>query len=161
MGGKRGRHETDALTEVAGAVAGEPSPLALLHRLFDLVVDLTRASRGAMISTGPDGRARDMILLGTSGRRRRWEPASVTAEVVGALLGDMKSTRLQGLAIPSTSLGFPAHQPPVTSLVGGQVRAASRPVSPASSRRTRTARRAGTAACSTPRSSRTPRSSAT
>jgi hypothetical protein len=122
MNGERSRLEADALMEMALAIASGRPLAAVLHRLLDLVVELTGASRGAMISIDADGSVRDVILSGPGGRL----PSSVTAECVGALLHDTRSSRLQGLELPSGSLGFPAGDPPVTSLIGCQIRAHDR-----------------------------------
>jgi hypothetical protein len=65
---------------------------------------------------------RDVILSGPDGRL----PSSATAEVVRALLHDTRSSRLQGVELPSGSLGFPVDDPPVTSLTGSQIRALNR-----------------------------------
>jgi len=108
--------------EMATAIASERPLVTVLRRLLELVVELTHAGRGAMISLDPEGRVRQTTLSGTSGRRTRRGLPSATAEVVTALLGGTRSTRLQGLALPSSSLGFPVHEPPVTSLVGVQIR---------------------------------------
>src|SRR5215467_1899214 len=122
MRGEHSRLERDALMEMATAIASERPLVTVLRRLLDLVVDLTHAGRGALISMDPEGHRRQMILSGTSGRRPRRGPSSGTAEVVTALLRDTISTRLRDVTLPSSSLGFPAHESPVTSLVGGQIR---------------------------------------
>src|SRR5215469_7034447 len=122
MCAERSRLEADALMEMAVAIAAGRPLRTVLHRLLDLVVELTRAGRGAVISIDPDGCVRDLILSGASGPDPRPGPAFAAAGVVKALLADTTSTRLQGLALPSSSLGFPAHEPPVNSLVGGQIR---------------------------------------
>lgn len=122
MNGDRSRLEADALMEMALAIASERPLMAVLHRLLDLAVELTGASRGAMISIDADGSVRDVVLSGPDERR----PSSVTAEIVWALLRDTRSSRLQGLELASGSLGFPADDPPVTSLIGSQIRALDR-----------------------------------
>jgi GAF domain-containing protein len=122
MNGDRSRLEADALMEMALAVASGRPLVAVLHRLLDLVVELTEASRGVMISVDAGGGVRDVILSGPDGRL----PSSATAEVVQALLHDTRSSRLQGLELPSGSLGFPADEPPVNSLIGSQIRALDR-----------------------------------
>src|SRR5215471_790451 len=114
MDGERSRLEADALMEMALAIASERPLVAVLHRLLDLVVELTGASRGAMIAIDADGSVRDAILSGPDGPL----PSSATADVVRALLHDTRSSRLQGLELPSGSLGFPVDGPPVTSLIG-------------------------------------------
>jgi len=108
--------------EMAVTIASGRPLVTALHRLLDLAVGLTHASRGAMISTDRDGHVCDMILSGAPGRPPEPGLSSVTAEVVSALLCDTRSTRLHGISLPSSSLGFPADHPPVTSLVGGQIR---------------------------------------
>jgi GAF domain-containing protein len=122
MNGERSRLEADALMEIALTIASERPLVAVLHRLLDLVVGLTGASRGAVISIDADGSVRDLILSGPDGRL----PSSTTAEVVRALLHDTRSSRLHGLELPSASLGFPVDDPPVTSLIGSQIRALNR-----------------------------------
>src|SRR5215472_14520841 len=122
MKGERSRLEADALMEMALAVASGRPLATILHRLLDLAVELTRASRGAMISIDAGGRVRDVILSGLDGRL----PSAATSEVVRALLHDTRSIRLQGLTLPPGSLCFPADDPPVTSLVGSQIRVLER-----------------------------------
>jgi hypothetical protein len=122
MNGERSRLEAEALMEMALAIASGRPLVAVLHRLLDLVVELTGASRGAMISIDADGGVRDVILSGPDGR----PASSATAAVVAALLRDTRSSRLQGLELPSSSLGFPDDDPPVTSLIGSQIRALDR-----------------------------------
>jgi len=126
MNGERSRLEADALMEMAVAIASGRPLAAALHRLLQLAVDLTHASRGAMISTDRDGHVCDMIVSGAPGRSPEPGLSSLTAEVVSALLCDTRSTRLHGIALPSSSLGFPADHQPVTSLVGGQIRVLDR-----------------------------------
>jgi hypothetical protein len=122
MCGEQSRHERDALMEMATAIASERPLPTVLRRLLVLVVELTHAGRGALISMDPDGRVRQMVLSGPSGRRPRRGPSTATAGVVTGLLGETTSTRMRDVTLTSSSLGFPAHELPVTSLVGGQIR---------------------------------------
>jgi signal transduction histidine kinase len=126
MNGERSRLEADALMEMAVAIASGRPLLAASHRLLDLAVDLTHASRGAMISTDRDGHVCDVILSGAPGRSPEPGLPSVTAEIISGLLCDTRSTRLHGISLPSSSLGFPADHQPVTSLVGSQIRVLDR-----------------------------------
>jgi len=124
MDGERRRHETDGLIQAALAVASESEPASVLRRLLDLLVDLTEASGGAIISLDPDGRVCDFVASDPSWLAS-W-PAAPADGILGDLLRDQRPVRLHGVALQPDALGFAAHQPPIGSLLGGRISAMGR-----------------------------------
>ncbi|HZD01003.1 MAG TPA: GAF domain-containing sensor histidine kinase [Actinomycetes bacterium] len=108
-------------------LASELSLPAILQRLVDLAVELTRARYGALGVLGRDGTLVDFITTGvTEDQRRAIGHLPMGRGVLGVLVRDVRPLRLADLTQDPRSVGFPPNHPPMRSFLGAPVVARGR-----------------------------------
>ena len=106
-------------------LSSELSLAALLQRLVEVAAELTGARYGALGVIDDTGtRLVDFITTGITAEDRAAIGALPQGRgILGALITDAKSLRLESLGQDPRSVGFPPHHPPMTSFLGAPVRA--------------------------------------
>ena len=123
----RVRDRDDLLIEAGLALASERSLEAVLQRIVELAVDITVARYGAISVLAPDGRIQEFITEGITDDERALIGDPPTGHgILGLLISEARPLRLAEIAAHPMSVGFPAHHPPMRSLLGAPVLARGR-----------------------------------
>ena len=111
------------LIEAGLALAAELSLDAVLRRIVEVAVELTGARYGALGVLTPDGRSiEEFVTIGISdGERAAIGDPPTGHGLLGALITEAKPLRISNIADDPRSVGFPAHHPPMRSLLGAPV----------------------------------------
>lgn len=114
----------DQLLESALVLASDLSLPAVLQRIVELAVSLTKARYGALGVLQSDGRIRDFITVGISPQQRQAiGPLPQGKGILGVLISDARPLRLHRIADDPRSVGFPPNHPPMHSFLGAPVKA--------------------------------------
>jgi signal transduction histidine kinase len=118
------RDRKDVLLEAGLALASELSLPIVLQRIVDLAAEVTDARYGALGVIGESGDLVDFITKGISAKERRAIGELPHGRgILGLLIREPRSIRIQNLGEHSKSVGFPAHHPPMGSFLGAPVQA--------------------------------------
>jgi signal transduction histidine kinase len=100
-------------------LSAELSLGAVLQRIVDLAVEITGARYGALGVIGPDGRLAEFVTAGVDDETREaiGDPP-VGRGVLGVMIEEGRSLRLDDIRSHARSVGFPPHHPPMTSFLG-------------------------------------------
>jgi signal transduction histidine kinase len=114
----------DALLEAGLTLASELSLPMVLQRIVDLAAQVTDARYGALGVIGEGGGLVEFITTGLSAKQRRAiGPLPQGRGILGLLISEPRSIRIENIASHSKSVGFPAHHPPMSSFLGAPVQA--------------------------------------
>jgi signal transduction histidine kinase len=114
----------DALLEAGLTLASELSLPMVLQRIVDLAAQVTDARYGALGVIGEGGGLAEFITTGLSAKQRRAiGPLPRGRGILGLLISEPRSIRIENIAGHSKSVGFPAHHPPMSSFLGAPVQA--------------------------------------
>lgn len=107
------------LIESGLALSSELSLGAVLQRIIKLGVEITGARFGAVGVIGPDGRLSEFVTTGIDEETRAaiGDPP-IGRGVLGVLIEEGQSIRLDDIRSHPRSVGFPPHHPPMTSFLG-------------------------------------------
>jgi two-component system, NarL family, sensor histidine kinase DevS len=122
MNGRRDRK--DALLEAGLTLASELSLPMVLQRIVDLATEVTDARYGALGVIGPGGELIDFITTGVSAKQRRAIGALPRGRgILGLLIREPRSVRVEEIGKHPDSVGFPPNHPPMHSFLGAPVQA--------------------------------------
>jgi signal transduction histidine kinase len=112
------------LIEAGMVLASERSLEAVLQRIVELAVELTRARYGALGVLAPDGESiEEFVTVGiTPEEREAIGDPPVGHGLLGELIRDPRPMRIPDIGADPRSVGFPEHHPTMTSLLGAPVR---------------------------------------
>jgi len=114
----------DVLLEAGLALASELSLPMVLQRIVDLAAQVTDARYGALGVIGDGGELEEFITTGLSAKQRRAiGPPPRGLGILGLLLREPRSVRIENIGSHPKSVGFPANHPPMTSFLGAPVQA--------------------------------------
>jgi signal transduction histidine kinase len=114
----------DVLLEAGLALASELSLPMVLQRIVDLAAQVTDARYGALGVIGDKGELVEFITTGLSAKQRRAiGPLPRGLGILGLLIREPRSLRIQNIGDHPKSVGFPAHHPPMGSFLGAPVQA--------------------------------------
>jgi signal transduction histidine kinase len=114
----------DALLEAGLTLASELSLPMVLQRIVDLAAQVTDARYGALGVIGEGGELVEFITTGLSARQRRAIGLLPRGRgILGLLINEPRSVRIDDIAAHPKSVGFPAHHPPMSSFLGAPVQA--------------------------------------
>jgi signal transduction histidine kinase len=107
------------LIESGLVLSSELSLGAVLQRIVELGTEITGARFGALGVIGPDGRLSEFVTTGVDDETRAaiGDPP-VGRGVLGVLIEEGRSIRLDDIRSHPRSVGFPAHHPEMTSFLG-------------------------------------------
>jgi signal transduction histidine kinase len=112
----------DQLLESVLILASDLSLDVVLQRIIELAVKLTDARYGALGVVGSDGRLLDFITTGITPEQRQAIGSLPVGEgILGVLIRDAKSLRLQRISNDPRHVGFPPNHPPMGSFLGAPV----------------------------------------
>lgn len=101
------------------AITSDLSITRVLHRIVDLARELSDARYGALGVPGPDGELESFFTSGlTREEEERIGHRPRGRGILGLLLREPQTVRLRDLNSHPAAVGFPAHHPPMTSLLG-------------------------------------------
>ena len=101
------------------ALSSELSLGAVLRRIIDLAVEITGARYGALGVIGPDGRLAEFATTGIDDEARAAiGDLPVGRGVLGVLIEEGRSIRLDDIRSHPRSVGFPPHHPEMSSFLG-------------------------------------------
>jgi signal transduction histidine kinase len=111
------------LIEAGMILASELSLDAVLLRIVELAVELTRARYGALGVLTPDGRAiEEFITVGITPEERAALGDPPTGHgLLGALITEASPLRIPDIGADARSVGFPPNHPPMKSLLGAPI----------------------------------------
>lgn len=108
-----------ALTEAGVALTSELSLQAVLQKVVEVARQQIGARYAALSVLGADGRIAQFITDGISPEERELIGSPPTGRgLLGVLLHQGESLRLDDMSKDPRSSGFPPHHPPMTSLLG-------------------------------------------
>lgn len=114
----------DALLEAGLTLASELSLPMVLQRIVDLAAQVTDARYGAIGVIGDGGDLVEFVTTGLSAKQRRAiGPLPRGRGILGLLIREPHSMRIEKLGDHPNSVGFPAHHPPMDSFLGAPVKA--------------------------------------
>jgi signal transduction histidine kinase len=114
-----------ALDRATRAIAGELDLDRVLQLIVDSVRELVAAKYAALGIVGGDGAIERFITSGMSAETRaRIGPLPRGHGLLGTIIRDGVTLRIPDIAQHPDTYGFPAHHPPMTSLLGVPVRLA-------------------------------------
>jgi signal transduction histidine kinase len=115
-----------ALDRATRAIAGELDLDRVLQLIVDSVRELVAARYAALGIVGEDGAIERFITSGMSAETRaQIGPLPRGHGLLGTIIRDGVTLRIPDIAQHPDTYGFPAHHPPMTSLLGVPVRVAS------------------------------------
>ena len=118
------RDPKDALLEAGLTLASELSLPMVLQRIVDLSVQVTDARYGALGVIGEGNELVDFITTGISAKQRRAIGAQPRGRgILGLLVREPRTVRLQEIGSHPQSVGFPPNHPPMHSFLGSPVKA--------------------------------------
>ncbi len=108
-----------AFTEAGIALASELSLDVILQKLVDLAREVIGAQYGALSVLGPGGEIEQFLTSGITEEQRRLIGALPRGRgLLGVLLREGSTLRVDDMGQDSRSVGFPANHPPMRSLLG-------------------------------------------
>ena len=114
----------DALLEAGLTLASELSLPMVLQRIVDLAAQVTDARYGALGVIGDGGELVEFITTGLSAKQRRAIGALPRGlGILGLLIREPHSMRIENIGDHPKSVGFPPHHPPMASFLGAPVQA--------------------------------------
>ena len=114
----------DALLRAGLTLASELSLPMVLQRIVDLAAQVADARYGALGVIGEGGDLVEFITTGLSVKQRRAIGRLPRGRgILGLLISEPRSIRIDNIAGHAKSVGFPAHHPPMTSFLGAPVQA--------------------------------------
>jgi signal transduction histidine kinase len=125
-----GRAAVEALSDAVGAVAGVLEVESVLQLIVDRVRALVGARYAALGILADDRRHIERFLTsGITDEQRRLLGALPQGHgLLGLIITEGRSLRIPHIAEHPASYGFPAHHPPMTSLLGVPVRLKNRTI---------------------------------
>ena len=112
------------LLEVGLTLASELSLPMVLQRIVDLAAQVTDARYGALGVIGDGGELVEFITTGLSAKQRRAIGSLPRGRgILGLLIREPRSIRIEKIGDHPKSVGFPAHHPPMGSFLGAPVKA--------------------------------------
>ncbi len=113
-----------ALSQAAIAITSELSLDRVLQRIADIARELIGARYAALGVADEQGRIRQFLTSGlTPEQRLAIGPLPRGLGLLGVLIHEGKPLRVADIARDPRSVGFPAHHPPMTSLLGVPIKA--------------------------------------
>jgi two-component system, NarL family, sensor histidine kinase DevS len=117
------KSQVQGLLDAVMAVSAGLDLDATLRRIVLAATELVDAEYGALGVLGPDGRLANFVTVGLDDEvRARMGPLPTGHGLLGTLIADPQPLRLPDLAAHPSSVGFPAHHPPMRSFLGVPVR---------------------------------------
>lgn len=114
----------DVLLEAGLTLASELSLPMVLQRIVDLAAQVTDARYGALGVLGDGGELEEFITTGLSAEQRRSIGALPRGRgLLGLLIREPQSLRIERISAHPNSVGFPPNHPPMTSFLGAPVKA--------------------------------------
>ena len=121
---KRSPDRKDVLLEAGLTLASELSLPIVLQRIVDLAAQVADARYGALGVIGPEGELAEFITTGISAKQRHAiGPLPRGRGILGLLISEPRSIRIENIGAHPKSVGFPAHHPPMGSFLGAPVQA--------------------------------------
>lgn len=118
-----GYHRVGLLISAAEAVTESLELTTRLQRIVTVARELVGAQYGALGVLGPDGGLERFLHSGLSDDLVRQLGTPPTGRgILGAVITDGRSIRLEHLSHDARSVGFPAHHPPMNSFLGVPIR---------------------------------------
>ena len=118
------RQRMDALLQAVMAVSSGLDLDATLRQIVHAAIDLVDARYGALGVLGPGGMLEQFVHAGIDDTTRdQIGPLPTGHGLLGVVIEDTKSLRLETLSQHPMSAGFPPHHPPMRSFLGAAVRA--------------------------------------
>ncbi|MDP9233006.1 MAG: GAF domain-containing protein, partial [Actinomycetota bacterium] len=113
----------ERLIEAGLALSAELSLDAVLQRIVEIAAEITGATYGALGVLAPSGdRLVEFVTTGvTPEERAAIGDLPVGHGLLGLLITKAKPLRLESIAAHPEAVGFPAHHPHMTSLLGSPV----------------------------------------
>lgn len=113
----------DALTRVAQALAGELELQELLEQVVQAAKDAVGADYAALGVIGDDGSLAQLVHVGIDeDTARKIGPLPTGQGIVGLLLSDPQTLRLDDISAHPAAHGFPEHHPVMQTFLGTPVR---------------------------------------
>ena len=114
-----GYHRVGLLISASEAVTESLDLTTRLQRIVAVARELVGAQYGALGVLGPDGGLERFLHSGLTDEQVRQLGAPPTGRgILGAVITDRHSIRLEHLSNDTRSVGFPAHHPPMNSFLG-------------------------------------------
>jgi signal transduction histidine kinase len=114
----------DVLLEAGLTLASELSLPMVLQRIVDLAAQVTDARYGALGVIGDGGDLAEFITTGISAKQRRAIGALPRGRgILGLLIREPRSVRIENIGNHEKSVGFPPHHPAMRSFLGAPVQA--------------------------------------
>jgi signal transduction histidine kinase len=121
---RRLQDRKDVLLEAGLTLASELSLPMVLQRIVDIAAQVTDARYGALGVIGDSGELVEFITTGLSAKQRRAiGPLPRGRGILGLLIREPRSVRIEKIGEHPKSVGFPAHHPPMGSFLGAPVKA--------------------------------------
>ncbi len=118
--------EARALLEAVTAISSDLDLRSVLTRIVEAATQLTGARYGALGVVGSVGTVGSLVEFVTTGlddlTREQIGELPHGHGILGLLISDPHPLRLHDLSAHSSSVGFPAHHPPMSSFLGVPVR---------------------------------------
>ena len=116
-----------ALLRANQAIVQQLDLPTVLRRIVDVAVELVGAQYGALGVISPHGGLEQFITVGMSAEQIARMPHPPEGRgILGAIIDDPKSIRLEHMTSDSRSSGFPAGHPPMDSFLGVPVKVRDR-----------------------------------
>lgn len=116
---EEGHRRLAVLLSAAGSVTQELDLTAALQRIVEVARELVGARYGALGVIAPDGGLERFLHDGfTAEQVEALGPPPSGRGILGAVITEGQSIRLDTLADDARSVGFPAHHPPMGSFLG-------------------------------------------
>lgn len=117
----------EALVRAALVLSSELSLQAVLQRIVELAVEVTRARYGALGVLNPEGTITQFVTVGMSEEQRRAiGHYPVGRGILGVLIDEATPLRLHRISDHPRSVGFPANHPPMRTFLGAPVESRGR-----------------------------------
>lgn len=118
-----GHHRVGLLVGAASAVGRDLDLTAALQRIVSVARELVGARYGALGVLAPDGHLERFLHDGLTDEQVRLLGAPPSGKgILGAVITEAASIRLDHLSQDARSVGFPPHHPPMDSFLGVPIR---------------------------------------
>ncbi|MGZ8738953.1 MAG: GAF domain-containing protein [Nocardioides sp.] len=112
-----------ALLEAVTAISSDLDQRSVLTRIVEAATTLTDARYGALGVIGADGTLGEFVTTGIDEElRQKIGDLPRGGGILGLLIREPQAIRLANLSAHPSSVGFPAHHPPMSSFLGVPVR---------------------------------------